>query len=114
VSALSGAVKALLRQLASLKSKLRREVLSKRKSRRAELRATKPLRFAAAPLASGPGPQNLGMSSARSWSRMTRVCCAKTTDRQWHMARKSYKEIGCADPQKQDCAGIGFGLIYPS
>ena len=60
VSALSGAVKTLLRQLASLKSELRREVLWKRKSRRAELRATKPLRFAAAPLASGTGPQNLG------------------------------------------------------
>ena len=50
----------MLRQLESLKSELRREMLWKRKSRRAELRANKPLRFAAAPLASGTGPQNLG------------------------------------------------------
>jgi len=60
VSALGGAVKTLLRQLASLKSELRREVLWKRKGRRAELRASKALRFAVAPLASGTGLQNLG------------------------------------------------------
>jgi len=59
-SALSGAFKTLLRQFASLKSELRREVLWKRKGRRAELRAIKPLRFAASPPASGTGPQNLG------------------------------------------------------
>lgn len=60
VPALNGAVKTLLRQLASLKSELRRELLWKRKGRRAELRAAKPLRFAAAPMTSGTGPQNLG------------------------------------------------------
>jgi RNA polymerase sigma factor (sigma-70 family) len=60
VSALSSAVRTLLRQLESLKSELRREALWKRKSRRAELRAAKRLRFAAAPMTSGTGPQNMG------------------------------------------------------
>jgi RNA polymerase sigma factor (sigma-70 family) len=59
VPALNGAVRTLVRQLVSLKSELRREVLWKRKARRADLHAAKPLRFTTAPLPSGAGPQNL-------------------------------------------------------
>jgi RNA polymerase sigma factor (sigma-70 family) len=87
VSALSGAVKTLLRQLASLKSELRREVLWKRKGRRAELRASKALRFAAAPLASGTGPQNLGdVISALLEQNYTRLL-RYVRRHLWHEAR---------------------------
>jgi RNA polymerase sigma factor (sigma-70 family) len=58
VPALNGAMKRLLRQLAELKSDLRREVLWKRKGRRAELHAAK-ARFAPWPLPGGAGPQNV-------------------------------------------------------
>jgi len=58
VPALDGAIKTLLRQLAGLKSELRREALWKRKARRAELRAAKLLRFAPDPMGVGTGPQN--------------------------------------------------------
>ncbi|MGA3179837.1 MAG: sigma-70 family RNA polymerase sigma factor [Verrucomicrobiota bacterium] len=60
VPALDGAIKTLLRQLGGLKSELRREALWKRKGRRAELHAGKPLRFAAGPMAAEAGPQNEG------------------------------------------------------
>ncbi|HEY5914581.1 MAG TPA: sigma-70 family RNA polymerase sigma factor [Verrucomicrobiae bacterium] len=87
VSALSSAVKTLLRQLASLKSELRREVLWKRKSRRAELHASKPLRFAAAPLGNGTGPQNLGdVVSALMEQNYTRLL-RYVRRHQWHEAR---------------------------
>lgn len=59
VPALNGAVRRVLRQLEELKSDLRRELLWKRKGRRAELHAAK-ARFAPAPLPGGAGPQNLG------------------------------------------------------
>jgi ribosomal subunit interface protein len=57
VPAIDLATKALLRQLSGFKSHLRREALWKRKERRADLRAAKAFRFAAAPMADGTGPQ---------------------------------------------------------
>jgi RNA polymerase sigma factor (sigma-70 family) len=87
VSALSGAVKTLLRRLVSLKSELRREVLWKRKGRRAQLRASKPLRFAATPLASGTGPQNfgdvIGALMEQNYTRLLRYVRRHL----WHEAR---------------------------
>jgi ribosomal subunit interface protein len=60
IGAFDQAVKALLRELESLKAQLRRETYWKRKARRAQLRAVKLAGFAAAPQADGEGPQNLG------------------------------------------------------
>src|SRR5207247_1971013 len=73
IKSFDDAVKALRRELESLKSDLRREALWKRKARRAELRAAKEFLFAAAPMAAGTGPQNdtdviralIGQSHAR-------------------------------------------------
>ena len=58
VPALDRAVKALLRELAELKSVLRREPLWKRKGRRAKLRATRMMRLSSTPMADGAGPQS--------------------------------------------------------
>lgn len=60
IRAFDQAVKALLRELESLKAQLRRETYWKRKSRRAQLRAIKLAGFAAEPQAEGEGPQNMG------------------------------------------------------
>ena len=53
------AVKALLRELESLKADLRREPLWKRKERRPQLRELKAASFATEPMAEGTGPQKL-------------------------------------------------------
>lgn len=60
IRAFDQAVKALLRELESLKAQLRRETWWKRKARRAQLRAIKLAGFAPAPQPDGEGPQNLG------------------------------------------------------
>ncbi|MCX8090087.1 MAG: sigma-70 family RNA polymerase sigma factor [Verrucomicrobiae bacterium] len=60
IGAFDQAVKALLRELESLKAQLRRENFWKRKARRAQLHRLKLAGFAAAPQADGEGPQNLG------------------------------------------------------
>lgn len=52
-------VKAVLRELEALKSKLRRGALWKRRERRAELHEAKATRFAAEPQPAGVGPQTL-------------------------------------------------------
>jgi RNA polymerase sigma factor (sigma-70 family) len=97
VSALSSAVRTLLRQLESLKSELRREVLWKRKSRRAELHASKPLRFAASPLASGTGPQSLGdvigALLEENYARLLRYVRRHL----WHEVRLSRMPAGAVD-----------------
>jgi len=126
VPALSGAAKTLLRQLASLKSDLRREGLWKRKSRRAELRATKPLRLAAAPLANGRGPQNLGdvigALLEENYARLLRYVRRHL----WHEVRLKKLPEGSVDaravvdevarlalaaPEKKP-AGVGFLLWF--
>jgi ribosomal subunit interface protein len=60
IRAFDQAVKALLRELESLKAQLRRETYWKRKARRAQLRTLKLAGFAPAPQPDGEGPQNLG------------------------------------------------------
>lgn len=60
IPALDRATKTLLRQLAGFKSSLRREAVWKRKERRAELHNAKGVRFAAAPMGNGAGPQYEG------------------------------------------------------
>ncbi len=57
IKAFDTAVKALLRELESLKAELRREVFWKRKTRRGLLRELKTAGFAAQPQAEGTGPQ---------------------------------------------------------
>ena len=57
ISAFDNAVKALLRELQSLKADLRRERFWKRKERRKQLRQLKTTGFAAEPMAEGSGPQ---------------------------------------------------------
>jgi ribosomal subunit interface protein len=57
IKALDEAVKALLRELESLKSELRRETFWKRKLRREELHQAKGVGFATEPQAEGTGPQ---------------------------------------------------------
>ena len=59
IPALDQAVKALLRELGSLKSTLRHEAQWKRRSRGQEQPASKRLRFADTPLLPGQGPQTL-------------------------------------------------------
>jgi ribosomal subunit interface protein len=59
IKAFDDAVKALLRELESLKAELRRETFWKRRGRRAELRQLKAGGFAPEPQAEGTGPQNL-------------------------------------------------------
>ena len=59
VPAFDYAIKALLRELSSLKADLRRERFRKRKPRPTEQRAVKPVRFAPTPLPAGSGPQDL-------------------------------------------------------
>ncbi|HEY9173074.1 MAG TPA: HPF/RaiA family ribosome-associated protein [Verrucomicrobiae bacterium] len=59
IKAFDDAVKALLRELESLKSELRREQFWKRKDRREQLRQFKAEGFAPEPQAAGTGPQNL-------------------------------------------------------
>lgn len=54
------AVKALLRELAALKARFRREPLWKNKTRRAQLRARKAVGFAPQPQPEGQGPQHPG------------------------------------------------------
>ena len=99
VSALSGAVRTLLRQLASLKSELRGEVLWKRKGRRAELHASKTLRFAASPLGNGTGPQNLGdVISALMEQNYTRLL-RYVRRHQWHEARLNRVPHSAVDPR---------------
>ena len=56
--AFDNAVKALLRELAGLKARLRREPEWKRKERRHQLHAAKLAAFAPEPMAAGTGPQN--------------------------------------------------------
>lgn len=51
-------MKALLRELADLKSALRREALWKRKERRSKLRAARMVSFSSTPMADGAGPQS--------------------------------------------------------
>ena len=58
IPALDRAVKALLRELAGLKSELRREAVWKRRERSAALHEAKAARFAEQPLPPGVGPQN--------------------------------------------------------
>jgi ribosomal subunit interface protein len=58
VQAFDDAVKALLRELETLKSRLRGEPFWKHKDRRQQLRELKATGFAAEPEASGAGPQN--------------------------------------------------------
>ena len=97
VPALNGAVKTLLRQLESLKSELRRELLWKRKGRRAELRAAKPLRFAAAPMTGGTGPQNLGdvirALMEQNYARMLRYVRRQL----WHAVHLEEIPLGAID-----------------
>jgi ribosomal subunit interface protein len=57
ISAFDNAVKALLRELQSLKADLRRERFWKGKERRKQLRQLKTTGFAAEPMAEGSGPQ---------------------------------------------------------
>src|SRR5205809_1017142 len=57
VAAFDDAVKVLLREVAGLKSRLRREAQWKRGDRRAELRVVKPARFAEQPITAGVGPR---------------------------------------------------------
>jgi len=64
IPALDQALKVLLRELANLKSKLRREAHWKRHARRAKLHAAKATRFAAEPMPSGTGPQTLADSAS--------------------------------------------------
>lgn len=59
IKAFDDALKALLRELESLKAEWRRETFWKRKARRAELRALIGARFAAEPQAEGAGPQSV-------------------------------------------------------
>jgi len=59
IKAFDDAVKALLRELETLKAELRRETFWKRRSRRAELRELKASGFAPEPQPEGKGPQNL-------------------------------------------------------
>lgn len=58
VPALDHAMRALLRELAALKSILRREPLWKRKARRAQLRTSRMLRFSATPRTGGADTQS--------------------------------------------------------
>jgi ribosomal subunit interface protein len=58
IPAVDYAVKILLRQLAGLKSELRREALWRRKPRRAELHTARKFRFADIPVAAGTGLRN--------------------------------------------------------
>jgi RNA polymerase sigma factor (sigma-70 family) len=113
VSALSGTVRTLLRQLESLKSELRREVLWKRKSRRAELRATKPLRFAAAPLTNGTGPQNLGdvMGALleENYARLLRYVRRHL----WHEVRLKKLPAGAVDARAVVDEVARLGLAAP-
>jgi len=57
IKTFDAAVKALLRELESLKADLCREPLWKRKKRREQLRALKSARFVSEPMAEGSGPQ---------------------------------------------------------
>jgi len=59
IKAFDDAVKALLRELESLKSELRREIFWKRRERRQRLHQLKAAGFAPEPQAEGTGPQNL-------------------------------------------------------
>jgi ribosomal subunit interface protein len=59
IKAFDDAVKALLRELESLKAELRRETFWKRRDRRERLHQTKSEGFAPEPQAEGAGPQNL-------------------------------------------------------
>ena len=58
IKAFDDAVKALLRELVSLKSELRREVFWKRKARRSKLHEMKASGFTVQPQAEGTGPQS--------------------------------------------------------
>lgn len=58
IKAFDDAVRALLRELESLKSEFRREALWKRKARREQLQEIKAATFAAQPQPEGTGPQN--------------------------------------------------------
>ncbi len=60
IKAFDDAVKALLRELESLKAELRRDTFWKRKGRREQLHQLKAAGFAAQPQPEGTGPQNLG------------------------------------------------------
>lgn len=60
IKAYDDAVKALLRELESLKAELRRETFWKRRERREQLHELKAARFAPEPQPEGTGPQNLG------------------------------------------------------
>lgn len=60
IKAFDDAVKALVRELESMKSELRRETFWKRRERRERLRQRKAAGFTPEPQAEGTGPQNLG------------------------------------------------------
>src|SRR2546425_10332233 len=59
IKAFDDAIKALLRELESLKAELRRETFWKRKARREQGRELKASGFATEPMAEGTGPQEL-------------------------------------------------------
>ena len=60
IKAFDDTVKALLRELESLKAELRRDTFWKRKGRREQMHQLKAAGFAAQPQPEGTGPQNLG------------------------------------------------------
>jgi ribosomal subunit interface protein len=60
IPALDQAIRALLRELSSLKSTLRHEADWKRRGRNDQAHQAKPLQFAPTPLPAGQGPQSLG------------------------------------------------------
>ena len=82
ISAFDNAVKALLRELQSLKADLRRERFWKRKERRKQLRQLKTTGFAAEPMAEGSGPRKIRGCHPRTLAgALCRVTAPRPTPR---------------------------------
>jgi len=99
IPALDRAVKALLRELAGLKSELRREAVWKRRQRRAALHQAKAARFAEQPLPAGVGPQTLADSISALFQEHYRQLVAYVRRQLWRDETAGDIATGAVDPR---------------
>ena len=103
IPALDRAVKALLRELAGLKSELRREAVWKRRQRRAALHQAKAARFAEQPLPAGVGPQTLADSISALFQEHYRQLVAYVRRQLWRDETVGDIATGAVDPLGLSC-----------
>ena len=99
IKAFDDAVKALLRELVSLKSELRREVFWKRKARRSKLHESKASGFTVQPQAEGTGPQSDADVVRDLLNQHGQRLLRYVRRNLWHVMTTSELPAGAIDPR---------------